>query len=95
MTDCTFSLNSKDMSTLRCGASSFPAFSGFGPYANRPEHACRPTVGAIPPGTYYILDRQSGGLLGRLRDLFNNRNDWFALYAIDSNIDDSMFCNKV
>lgn len=35
-----------------------------------------------------MLDRQSGGKLGWLYDLFNGRDDWFALYAIDENIDD-------
>ncbi|WP_309235190.1 hypothetical protein [Paraburkholderia youngii] len=28
-------------------------------------------VGAIPRGTYYLVDRQSGGRLGWLRDLNN------------------------
>ncbi|WP_425595766.1 DUF2778 domain-containing protein [Pseudoalteromonas aliena] len=41
------------------------------------------------------MDRQSGGLLGPLRDLFSDKADWFALYAIDKKIDDSTFCEKV
>lgn len=95
MPDCAFDLNGKPMSALQCGASSFPAFSGFGTHANRREYACHSNSGPIPPGTYYILDRQSGGLLGPLRDMFNDRRDWFALYAIDGRIDDTTYCNRV
>jgi hypothetical protein len=83
------------MSTLKCGAASFPAFSGFGLHVNRRISACIAGVGPIPPGTYYIFDRQSGGLLGPLKDIFNDRSDWFALYAIDGKIDDETYCNKV
>ena len=50
---------------------------------------------ANPPGEYYIIDRQFGGLLGPLRDLFTGRDQWFALYAIDDEIDDEVFCDKV
>ena len=95
MIDCTFQLNDESMSIFKCGATSFPAFSGLGEHVNRRFSACIPNQGPIPPGEYYIFDRESGGLLGPLRDLFNNRDDWFALYAIDDNIDDEAFCNKV
>lgn len=27
--------------------------------------------------------------------MFNDRREWFALYAIDGRIDDSTYCNKV
>ena len=93
--DCTFELNGKPMSALKCGAYSFDAFSGLGVHANRREYACHVSVGPIPPGTYYIVDRQSGGLLGPLRNMFNDRRDWFALYANDGKIDDITYCNKV
>jgi len=95
MLNCAFELNGKPMSSLHCGAVSFPAFSELGAHTNRREYACHANVGPIPPGTYYILDRQSGGLLGPLRDMFNDRRDWFALYAIDEKIDDITYCNKV
>lgn len=95
MINCTFELNSKPMSALQCGASSFPAFSGFGSHANKREYACHASVGPIPHGAYYIFDRQSGGLLGPLRDIFSDRKDWFALYALDGKIDDATYCNKV
>ncbi len=95
MTDCTFKLNNKPMSIFRRGSTSFPAFSGLGEHVNSKFHACIPNRGPIPPGTYYIIDRQSGGLIGPLRDLFTDRDTWFALYAIDEKIDDETFCNDV
>lgn len=95
MIDCVFELNGEPMSRLKCGASSFAAFSGFGSRTNRREFACRAGIGPIPPGVYYILDRQSGGLLGPLRDMFNDRRHWFALYANDGKVDDHTYCNMV
>ncbi len=95
MIDCTFELNGKPMSLFNCGATSFPAFSGFGAHANRREFACDAGVGPIPSGIYYIFDRESGGLLGPVRDFFNDRSDWFALHAIDEKIDDETFCDMV
>ena len=95
MLDCSFELNSKPMSEFRCGAMSFPAFSGLGSSVNRREFACSVGVGPIPPGTYYIFDRQSGGSFGALRDFLSGHGEWFALYAIDGSIDDETFCDKV
>jgi hypothetical protein len=95
MVDCFFELNGKPMSTLAIDQMHFPAFSGLGRDANRRELACLASAGPIPPGTYYIFDRQSGGLLGPLRDLFHDHSQWFALYAIDGKINDETFCNQV
>ncbi len=95
MIDCKFELNGKPMSTLWCGASSFPAYSGLKGNVNRRSSACIAGSGPIPPGTYYIFDRQSGGLRGPLRDLFTNKDEWFALYAIDEAIDDQTYCDEV
>src|SRR5690606_8946848 len=64
-------------------------------HVNRRVSSCIPGTGPIPPGVYYIFDRQSGGLLGPLRDLFTGRDEWFALYADDGRIDDETFCKKV
>ncbi|WP_220496102.1 MULTISPECIES: DUF2778 domain-containing protein [unclassified Pseudoalteromonas] len=83
------------MSTLKCGASTFDAYSGLEAHRNKKLSICIPSKGPIPTGVYYIIDRQSGGLLGPLRDLFSDKADWFALYAIDKKIDDSTFCEKV
>lgn len=95
MLECTFELNGKPMSSFKIGAAGFPAFSGFGEHMNRPHSACVAGSGPIPPGAYYIFDRESGGLLGTIRDMVYERSDWFALHAIDRKIDDEMFCNEV
>lgn len=95
MLECTFKLNNQNMSALAVGALSFPAFSGLGEYVNQRTAICLANFGPIPPGVYYIFDRQSGGRLGPVRDLFGKRSDWFALHAIDGSIDDETFCNLV
>lgn len=95
MIDCKFELNGKPMSKFECGSLSLSAFSGLGSHVNRREYACSVGVGPLPPGQYYIVDRQSGGMLGPLRDFFRDRSDWFALYAIDQKIDDETFCDQV
>lgn len=95
MRRCYFELNNQPMSSLRLGASEFPAFSGLGGHVNQRLSVCFHSQGPIPPGEYCVLDRQSGGKLGWLYDLFNGRGDWFALYAIDENIDDETWCDQV
>src|SRR5690606_41927311 len=61
MKKCTFELNGQAMSSLTIGALSFPAFSGLGDNINRRISACIPDLGPIPPGDYFILNRESGG----------------------------------
>jgi hypothetical protein len=95
MYKCSFELNNKPMSAFKIGSLSFAAFSGRGRHINRRISACHVGFGPIPPGTYYIFDRQSGGLFGALYDMFSERSDWFSLYAIDGKIDDETYCNKV
>ncbi len=95
MLECSFELNGKPMSVVKLNKMLFPAFSGLGAHANRREFACHASVGPIPPGVYYIVDRQSGGRLGFFRDLFSDKSDWFALYAMDKKVDDETFCNNV
>ncbi|WP_429522902.1 tlde1 domain-containing protein [Paraburkholderia youngii] len=61
---------------------------------------CTPRIGAIPVGRYYIFDRRSGGILGPWKDRLNlngnNKSEWFALYAIDANIDDDkVLCDGI
>lgn len=60
---CSFELNDKPMSSFRAGALSFDAFSGLAPFTNKKTAACLANAGPIPPGTYYILDRESGDCL--------------------------------
>lgn len=95
MKECTFKLNDQPMSSFKVGATSFPAFSGIGGHVNHRVSACILNEGPIPPGDYFIIDRESGGRLGWLYDLFSGRQDWFALYANDGKIDDETWCEKI
>jgi hypothetical protein len=101
MNDCKFTLNNQPMSKFEIDGFRFNAFSGDGKdYVNRPATICVKDDGAIPIGSYYILDRQQGGILGEVRDWFHSffnldRRKWFALYAKDKHIDDIVFCNSV
>ncbi len=95
MHQCTFELNNQPLSAFKLGAKLYPAFSGLNSHVNRRASACIAGAGPIPPGAYYIFDRQPGGLLGPFRDLFNDHSNWFALYASDARIDDETYCNKV
>lgn len=54
---------------------------------------CLPDKGPIPVGTYYIVDRQSGGIMGGINDAL--KRDWLALYAKDRVIDDQRWCAGV
>lgn len=58
-------------------------------------------IGPLPSGRYYIVDWQSGGHLGYLKDFFlehiygTDRGKWFALYRDDEVIDDFTFIQGV
>ena len=97
--DCKFILNAKPQSKFEIQTKSstleYAAFSGHGPHVNRRESACVKDGGPLPPGRYYIVDRQSGGRLEWLRNLFSDHSLWFALYAIDDRIDDETRCGQI
>lgn len=95
MFHCRFRLNNRPLSQFKIGGASMPAFSGARPHVNDRSKACLQGLGPIPPGSYHIFDRQSGGRLGGLRDLLNGRDDWFSLYANDGLINDETFCQEV
>lgn len=95
MFDCTFELNNQPMSAFKVGAVSFPAFSGLRNHVNKRQSACLVALGPIPPGSYYILDRQTGGRLGAIWDQIYRRQGWFALYADDGRVDDETFCDQI
>jgi len=95
MFQCSFELNDQPMSLFTIGALSVPAFSGRGKNINKRSSACLIGQGPIPPGQYYIFDRQGGGRFEWFRNLFSDHSDWFALYAIDGKIDDETFCNNL
>jgi hypothetical protein len=92
---CQFVLNGKAMSKFTCGGESFDAFSGLGESINKASAAGDVGSGPIPPGKYYIFDRQSGGKLGWFRDFLSGADKWFALYAIDGKIDDTAYFRDV
>jgi hypothetical protein len=92
---CRFTLNNQPMSAFEIAGRSYPAFSGLDHYINQRAQHCTKDLGPIPIGTYYVVDRESGGRLGWLRDLQARRHEWFALYADDGKIDDRTFCNGV
>jgi hypothetical protein len=59
---CTFTLDNRETSMLDClGFGAVPAYSGHGKGRDNPNDGADVGVGPIPPGTYYIIDRQSGG----------------------------------
>lgn len=95
MFDCSFQLNNQPLSAFKIAGLSVPAFSGRAPQINKRSSACLVGVGPIPPGNYYIFDRQGGGRLEAFRNLFSDYSEWFALYAIDKKIDDEAFCDQV
>ncbi|VXC89154.1 conserved hypothetical protein [Burkholderia sp. 8Y] len=83
---CTFTLNNREHSTLVCeGYGTIEAFSGNKKGRDNPAEIATPDIGPIPPGTYYLIDRRSGGLLGGLRDILTplystDHSKWFALW---------------
>jgi hypothetical protein len=84
---CTFSLNSRETSRLACeGFGSVVAYSGRGKGRDDPYDVADKDVGALPPGTYYLVDRQSGGRIGWVRDFAaayvgsTDRTEWFMLW---------------
>jgi hypothetical protein len=93
MLDLVFTLNRAKFTRLTSMFGSFIAFSGDGPDRNNPDSAATADHGAIPVGRYYLIDRQSGGKLGWVRDLF--RDHWFALYSDDGKVDDETFIGDV
>jgi len=99
---CTIKLNNQPMSMLQCpGVGNFAAFSGVGVGRDNPGAVSKFDIGPLPSGQYYIVDRESGRLLGALRDLFlkdiygTDRSTCFALYRNDGVIDDYTFVNGV
>ncbi|MEW6347326.1 MAG: DUF2778 domain-containing protein [Pseudomonadota bacterium] len=95
---CTFTLNTRPMSMLVCpGIGGMPAFSGLGNAVDDPRAIAKADIGPLPQGTYYIVDRQSGGRLGWFWDRMpgHNPTEWFALYRDDGVIDDETIINGV
>ncbi|SEJ41202.1 DUF2778 domain-containing protein [Paraburkholderia diazotrophica] len=85
---CTFLLNDKITSSLYCsGFGSVEAYSGQKQGRDNPRDTALPNIGPLPAGTYYLVDRQSGGMFGWARDLWyeygwgsSDHTKWFALW---------------
>ncbi|MFS2221186.1 DUF2778 domain-containing protein [Pantoea sp. B65] len=99
---CYFKLNGRHMSEMVCnGFGTVFAFSGNREDRNQPTSTAIPFDGPLPQGEYFIVDRESGGRLSRIRDFMQDtlagtyRAGWFALYRNDSVIDDYTFINGV
>jgi hypothetical protein len=95
---CSFTLNDQPMSKFRIGLTDYDAFSGLFSNVNKRASACLANTGPIPPGQYYIIDRQSGGTKHRLKQFFGMREErdrWFGLYAADGRVDDKTWCEGV
>lgn len=99
---CTFTLNGKKLSSLICPTlGAIPAFSGFGSNINQPAATSQKMSGPLPTGTYYVVDRPTGGLLQPIEDLVKDRvngtkrSEWFALYRADKKIDDFTVINGI
>lgn len=89
----TFVLNGADYAPLSFpGIGTFLAFSGSGSNRNRPGCSNVPTLGPLPVGKYWVVDREQGGIfsqgLAASKDFYNKlfrgaqfgHSDWFALY---------------
>lgn len=68
------------------GFGSVAAFSGQKMGRDNSRYESKDDIGPIPEGTYYIVDRQAGGRMGWLYDLWSaygwgttDRTGWFAL----------------
>jgi len=87
---------------LNCyGVGSFDILSGIERYINNPDCSDIEKA-AIPPGTYWIVDRPEGSLLNRARaelidmaHLYrNHHSEWFGLYSAKT-MSDYVFVNGV
>ena len=103
---CTMDYNdiSKDgnILKLRCpGAGTFDVLSGIGRYINKPDCSDIEKA-AIPPGTYWIVDRPKGTFANQVRsevidiaNLYRSRHtEWFGLYSSQT-MSDHRYVNGV
>jgi hypothetical protein len=85
---CSFILNRMNTSQLICeGIGKFEAYSGHMRGRDNPAMTAAPKIGPIPKGTYFLVDRKSGGKLGWAYDiagplfhLTTDHSQWFALW---------------
>ncbi|MFP3849154.1 DUF2778 domain-containing protein [Pseudomonas sp. W5-01] len=99
---CTYVLNGEPLSELTCEGMTYEAFSGdVSSYVNNSRYQDVVKLGPLPLGRYYILDRESGGMLGWLRQPVNDyfaetdRSEWLSLYRDDEVVDDMTTINHI
>lgn len=86
--NCTFLLNREKTSKLSCGGfGDVEAYSGHNDGRDNPDAVAITGLGPIPRGVYYLVDRQSGGVLGSVRDWWSqngygttDKTKWFMLW---------------
>ncbi|MCL6676351.1 DUF2778 domain-containing protein [Akkermansia muciniphila] len=89
----------KDGNILRLTTSR--VFSGNGDGKNNPDNVGNKDNGPIPPGKYYVIKRQSGGIRSQIEDWTyklwndNDKTQWLAFIAIDDALDDQKEINGV
>ncbi|MFK3796731.1 DUF2778 domain-containing protein [Pseudomonas sp. NPDC088444] len=91
------------MSTLVCpGVGFFPAYSGqAGSTRNNPDDMATPSIGPLPTGRYYIVNRPTGRFYSKMQDKVkslisgSDRDVWFGLFKDDGSIDDNTFIQGV
>ncbi|EXU74571.1 DUF2778 domain-containing protein [Erwinia mallotivora] len=85
---------------LECyGVGSYDVLSGIDRFINQPNCSDIEKA-AIPPGTYWIVDRPTGSLLNQIRseaiDMYhlykNHHSEWFGLYSAQT-MSDHVFVN--
>ena len=98
---CTFRLNDETTSQLYCsGFGSLEAYSGQKEGRDNPRDTALLNIGPLPAGTYYLVDRESGGMFGWAHDLWSeygwgstDHTKWFALW--NPNTGDTTMINGV
>ena len=103
MTDlprCTLLLNKKPSTYLVCDGQRYAAFTGDAGDVDDPAKQADAGHGPIPVGSYYIVDRPTGGHFPQfsawLLDMWSHsdRSEWFALYA-NGTVSDFVFVQGV
>jgi hypothetical protein len=98
---CTYFLNNRQISMLTCDGKAYAAFSGDKGHENKASDVGLKDLGPIPKGTYYIIDRQSGGRMGWLwdpvKDMYSRSKhaEWFALHPAQRPNDDWIIVDGV
>jgi len=95
MITCTFDLNGAPRRSLNMLGVRYPASSGANADAAPGGMYGLLDAGAIPAGTYHIIDGASAGVAAPQVDKLLGKDAWFALYPAGGVIDDTRFGEQV